>query len=1096
MFSRLSAFLSLVVTTMLVFFAPLIAGLIMVSVVFVSSILYAADTISATLVRLVAKLYSRIAARLPSVAPALVAVRGLADTWVPPFVEPLNGVLGLPFSYRRPYFAIDIFVSSLAVPLSYAVDTELFEYLRVSFFLAYFSTTYAFATRSIPSGARFLPTALGVGLIPIFTWVVVTLDLRWIMYHPSSAIFGHLFLLIVGLIVYDHQVRTATRSRSSQPRTTPNTPDELPAPVRTSILSQRNGSPTDSKHPPVLPKPRRARFRPKQGAPKRYITAKLKSDPQEPNRITDHDNQPASTSLVVRPKLHVSSTLPRSQDLDKSSPVRATDVGQQPQAGARPAMRLARIQGPAVRRCIEAPPPMSTMDASDDESVPTCARLMEVVAQRNNWPKPSAPKYELIGASPRPQSNQAGAEGEELWRKHKWYLPVPIVPDRERTPYSFCSRRSAEKWPTEWSGVRDRERTPYEYRPRSGFARVEYVAASDEMVVMGIQERTRTPYQIVAYKEWMCVSRGKLPLALPAPDHAAEANAEAPTLIQTPSERIITPNGDSDDSSGPLTSSDPAPTVQDEILDRPLPAVPVIGKRSRDCDLSDSPSKRHRGDNLEPQGETGPTCATEVPAADDSGNDSTTSTNSTSSLDSTSSSESTSSSSITPDSSFDISSPPCYTPLKRACDDATLDTPPKRHCGGRKLAYDVDATWMRQDTPENDPAHLEDHAPPPTGIHPVGENDQSAASLPEDLPSQQPEPDKSAASVGAVGYPNATAPAAFAPLSGSVAGSFASSSSQQLTVLPRTFGFNFGSHPVAPPPFGQPLGPFIADPPPQAATPTAHSIGTQVDGFENVFSSLGPTSGLPQLDAETEMLVDQAVHEMLQDGLETHAGEMVVDDEDEWMSTWLNPDVFAMDHDAPECTSGEPIEVDLELPSTSSRGRSPSPMEMSSPVLDGANELPGSPIDVDHPTQDGHQAWPVDTPQLFVAPPALSSPDTAMAPAVPQPVDPPATWLSAAMAQALPQDEDEEEVIIPADTETASAAQNEPASPAPAPSTPAPPASPLTPSKPATPPTWANRANADQVDGLGTAGANEDAPSPSREAIARKWKERMRRRLL
>ncbi|KAG9090462.1 hypothetical protein FS749_000519 [Ceratobasidium sp. UAMH 11750] len=123
MFSRLSAFLSLVVTTMFVFFAPLIAGLIMLSVVFVSSVLYAADTISATLVRLTAKVYSRIAGRLPSVAPALVVVRGLADTWVPPFIEPLKSVLGLPFSYRRPYFVIDILVVSLAVPLSHAVDT-------------------------------------------------------------------------------------------------------------------------------------------------------------------------------------------------------------------------------------------------------------------------------------------------------------------------------------------------------------------------------------------------------------------------------------------------------------------------------------------------------------------------------------------------------------------------------------------------------------------------------------------------------------------------------------------------------------------------------------------------------------------------------------------------------------------------------------------------------------------------------------------------------------------------------------------------------------------------------------------------------------
>ncbi|KAG9077749.1 hypothetical protein FS749_010327 [Ceratobasidium sp. UAMH 11750] len=297
---------------------------------------------------------------------------------------------------------------------------------------------------------------------------------------------------------------------------------------------------------------------------------------------------------------------------------------------------------------------------------------------------------------------------------------------------------------------------------------------------------------------------------------------------------------------------------------------------------------------------------------------------------------------------------------------------------------------MRQDTPENDPVNSEDHAPPSTGIHPVGENDQSTATLPEDSSSQQPEPDKSAASVGAVGYPNATAPAAFAPLSGSVAGSPASSSSQQPTVLPRTYGFDFGSHPVAPPPFGQPLGPSISHP--QAATPaTAHSIGTEVDGFVDAFFGLGPTPGLPQLDAETEMLVDQAVHEMLQDEFETHAGEMVVDDEDEWMPTWLNPDAFAMDHDAPESTSGEPIEVDSELPSTSSRGRSPSPMEISSPVLDDTNELPGSPIDVDHPTQDRHQAWPVDTPQLFLAPPALSSPDTAIAPAPPQPVDPPAT---------------------------------------------------------------------------------------------------------
>ncbi|KAG9077750.1 hypothetical protein FS749_010328 [Ceratobasidium sp. UAMH 11750] len=93
------------------------------------------------------------------------------------------------------------------------------------------------------------------------------------------------------------------------------------------------------------------------------------------------------------------------------------------------------------------------------------------------------------------------------------------------------------------------------------------------------------------------------------------------------------------------------------------------------------------------------------------------------------------------------------------------------------------------------------------------------------------------------------------------------------------------------------------------------------------------------------------------------------------------------------------------------------------------------------------------------------------------------------MAQALPQDEDEDELTIPAGTEAASAAHTEPAPPPPAQPAPAP-------TTPATPPTWANRANADQVDGLGTAGGKQDESSPSKEAIARRWKERMRRRLL
>ncbi|KAG8699959.1 hypothetical protein FRC08_005006 [Ceratobasidium sp. 394] len=884
MFSRLSAFLSLVVTTMLVFFAPLIAGLIMVSVVFVSSILYAADAISATLVRLTAKLYSRIAARLPSISPALVVVRGLADTWVPVFVEPLKSLFGEPFRYRRLYFVIDILVSSLAVLLSHAVDTESFECLRVSFLLAYLSTTYAFATRSIPPGAGLVPTTLGVGLIPIFTLVIVTLDLRWIMYHPSSAIVAHLLLLIVGLVIYDHQVRIVTCSRSSQPCATLEPPDELPTP-----------------DPPAFPRPRRTRFRnvPKQGAkhvPKKYTTAELKGQTQVPNQIADHDNQLTSTSVVIRPKTY-------------------------------PTTRPTSIQGPTVRLSIEAPPPSSAMDASDDESVPTCARLMEMVAQRNNWPKPSAPKYELIEASSRLNSNQAGTEGEELWRKYKWYLPVPIVPDRERTPYSFCSRRSAEKWPTEWSGVRERERTPYSYRPRSSFKRVGYVEPSDEPVGVGIRERTRTPYQIVAYKEWVRVLRPKLVLALPAPQGGvSEASAELPAPLGTSSGPTeILESGSDDNSSGPLTPSDPAPILPSESLDYPSPAAPVTGKRARECDLSDLPSKRHRGGSIEPLSEVGSAGVTETLAADDSGNDSTSSSGSTF-PDLTSSPDSTSSA----DSSFGVSSPPRYTPLKRAHDDSSLDMPSKCPCRGRKPGGDTNATWMRQDAFEDSPTNL-DHAPLPLGIHPVNENNQSDATLLEDLPGQQSGPDNLAASATAVGHLNATAPAAFAPVSGSSADSFAppSTSFQQPIVLPPAHGFNSGPHLDAPQPIAR-LG-------------------------HTAFSGLKPASSeLLQLDAETEILVDQAVGEVLQD-------------------------TFAMDHDAPEHTSGEPIQVDLEPSSAPNQEGSRTPMEISGPVLGCADELPRAPFSPDHPMRDGRQISPVDTPEPFTHP-ASDLPDTSMSP--------------------------------------------------------------------------------------------------------------------
>ncbi|KAG9081111.1 hypothetical protein FRC06_005814 [Ceratobasidium sp. 370] len=883
-----------------------------------------------------------------------------------------------------------------------------------------------------------------MALIPVPAWIIVTLDLRWIRRRPANAIFTHLLLLAAGLIIYDHEIRVVTCSRPSKLRTTPETPDEPP------VLD-----------PPALPKPERPRYQnmmkrgPKYG-PKRYVVpAGSKRQAQEPNRIADHDEDQSTPvnepCLDICPKAYVPPAPPRRKDCIKSSRTWATNADRQQQPSA---MGLAGIQAPSCRRLIQAPPPASTIDPNDEESVPVFARLMEIVAQRNNWPKPATIKYEWTAVGFHSHPDQACAKGEERWRK--WYLPEPTVPDRKRTPYGFCSRKHEEEWSTEWSGVRVRERTPYGYRPESGFTRIEYVVATDEIVVVGIRERTRAPYSLLAFKEWTCILRPKRLLALPAPQHeVSEQSVEPSTPSETPSDLTNDSESDSDDdSSDPLTPSEPVSTIPNELLDYPLPAAPVTGKRANECDLSGSPSKRRRADSTQPQNETGSPCATEAPTADNSVDDSTSSAVSTN-----------------PDSSLDTASPQCYTPLKRTHDDSSLDTPSKRHCGeGKKSGYNMDATWTHQDTIEGDPTNLEDHASLPVGIHPVDENNQSDATLLEELPIQQPDPDNLlAASAAAVGFSNATVSAAFAPLSGSSAESFAppSTSSQHPIVLPPTRETNPGPYLDAPQPFGQPPAAgsswpmfqvtpefhgqnrhqlaepdaFIDPFPPQvAAQATAHSIGAQIGGLGNLFAGFGLTSSSepPPLDAETEMLVDQAVREILQDEFRAHAGEMVVDEEaDEIMPAWSNPDAFAMEHDAWEHTSGEPIEAEFEPPTAPTQEGSHPPMEISSPVLDASHQVLGVYIEPDHLMQDEHQFSLADTPQPFVAYPVSDSLDTAMAPAAPQPVDPPAAWVHAAMAQPLPQSpqdtpEAEDEVMITSDGGAASAAHDELDPPTPA----------------------------------------------------------------
>ncbi|KAG8741148.1 hypothetical protein FRC10_003246 [Ceratobasidium sp. 414] len=1036
---RVSAFLSLVVTTMLWLFIPLFAGLTMASAVFLSSILYAADVISVLLVSLASKLHSRIATRLSSVACARAAVRGLVDAWVPVFVVPLKSVFGAPFRYRRPYFVADVFVVSLAVPLSFAVDNGTFERLTTTVFLANLFIAviaYVLATGRVHSGAVFLPTVLGMVFIPVPALVLVTLDLRWIRRCPVSAIFSHVLLLVMGLAVYDYEVRV-TRSRSFKPCAMPETPDEPP------VLD-----------PPALPKPgqtrrqdmlrQRLRYRSKgcvvppgsvRKASINILFSELtrptqKRQAQEP--IADHEGQSTSMDelcLGVRPKTYVSSAPPLFKGRIQPSRIRITDADQRRQ----PAAQSASNQASDYRLRIQAPSLVSIIDPNDEEQVPAFARLMEIVAHRNNWPKPAAPKYERAAASFRPHSGQASAEDKERWRK--WYLPEPTVPDRKRTPYNFCSRviddEGEEKWPTQWSGVRERERTPYGYHPKSGFARVAYVLAPDIIGTVGIRERARTPYSLVAHdQEWTCVPRPKRLLALPAPQHDVTGENDDPP---TPSEKLSPLESDlDDDSSDPLTPSDPVPTIPNELLDYPPPAAPITGKRARECDLSDSPSKRRCDGITEPQGETGSASAIEANAADDLVNDST------------------SAVSTTPDSSLNTSLPRRSTPLKRAHDDSSPDTPSKHHCGGKGSGYDTDATWTRQDAFEGNPTSL------PLGIHPIDENNQSNATLPEGLSTQQPESGNLlAASAAAVGSP--TASAAFAPLSGSFADSFVPppASSQQPAILSSTGEFNPGSYLDAPQPFGQQLATggtrptfwvapefleqnqhllaeldaFISHLPPQApAQVTVHYTGAQIGGIGNTFSCPGPASaGLPQLDAETDMLVDQAAREILQDEFEAQ-GEMEVDEMDELMSAWLTPDAFAMDHDAPEHTSGEPIEIDMEPPSAPNQGASHTPMEMSSPVL-AAHELPGVSIEVDHLMQDEHQFSAVDTPQPFVAYPVSDPPDAAMTPASPQLVGPLAAYMAIAMAQPLPQspgdvDEIEDEVTITG--AVASAAYNEP----------------------------------------------------------------------
>ncbi|KAG8716648.1 hypothetical protein FRC09_015450 [Ceratobasidium sp. 395] len=503
--------------------------------------------------------------------------------------------------------------------------------------------------------------------------------------------------------------------------------------------------------------------------------------------------------------------------------------------------------------------------------------------------KPSTPATNHshpIRPTPQHEPRMSAAAEEKQRNSYKgWWLPEAVVPDRKRTPYSFRSQPKSTK--------------------REEVSLKESSKARELVKVVGVRERRRTPYRLVAHEEWTCVLRPRQRRALPAPNQdPVEVGPEPPKSTQICSslpekDSSSDLDDDSDDDSdddldNPLTPRDPVPTVPEELRGRPEPAAPVIGKRGSEEDLPGTPPKRQRTSDIELQNEAHeaplPTaCPADQPAPVPDAPS-------------------------TPDSSPSTPSSPSTTSLKRVHDSPLPDTPAKRHCGTeKKKDHDAEPGWIDPNTLQDKHVDSGNDNSLPNDSCIIDGNDQQGT-LTETLSTQQPEPDHhSAASAVAVASVDAIAPTVFAPVSGSLT----APESPQQSHLPSSIdqldpGLPLdippASHPPVPdessvnfeavaetPDDGQNLlvefGNFVNSllPPGQ---PLPGEVDT-LDGLDDLFSGMElGSAGVPVFDVAMEMFIHQTANETT--AQPTAGGEMAIDEAAGWTSTWPTPEALAM----------------------------------------------------------------------------------------------------------------------------------------------------------------------------------------------------------
>ncbi|KAG8753475.1 hypothetical protein FRC12_011527 [Ceratobasidium sp. 428] len=845
MFPRLFALLRPFVTAMLWPFTPLLAGLFMIFAVIVSGAVYTANALRNQAVIFGPKILSYIDRRLCSVLSVGIAKFAFLEAWVSTPVTHLKSIHAVLLPYYNTCSILGIFMAGLAVPLCAAANTSAFEHLACPFFHAYLLGSLlgsAVTIKVLHKGAAGYPPSLGAPSASLAVWNIVALDLQWLKRCPRTSICAHAILLLASLILYNYAPRATTSTPAPKPQSSLDQPGKR----------RKSGSPITSK--PVW---------------------STKSQKRMPGlgQATSRGDDPTPANQFV--PLH--------------GPMYHSTLFEMTAAGP----DMSRITS-AVKKPRESPaqvwtPHRGTLDAADHIPQPA----YEPVKKRTRRPifygrsKPSAPPTNPshpIRPTPQHEARVTTAAEEKYRNSYKgWWLPEAVVPDRKRTPYSFCSQPKSTK------------------RKEASLTEIQSSKAQELVKVVGVPERSRTPYRLVAHKEWTCVLRPKQRRALPAPNQdLVEARPEPPkstqiysNLPESDSSSDLDDDSD-DDLDNPLTPRDPVPTVPEELRGRPEPAAPVTGKRGSEEDLPGTPPKRQRTGEIELQDEAHEApllaaCPADHPAPVPNAPS-------------------------TPDSSPSTPTSPSSTSLKRVSDDPLPDTPSKRHCGmEKKKDHDAEPGWIDQNTLQDNHVDLRNDNSLPEDSWTIDGSDQQAA-LSETLSTQQPEPDHHlAASAVAVASVDATAPTVFAPVSGSLT----ALESPQQSHLPSSIGQLDPDPPLDTQPAGHPPVPdesslnfdAMAETPDDGQNllvefgnfinsllPPTQLLPGEVDtldGLDDLFSGMElGSAGVPVFDAAIEMFIDQTMNEMTAQPMT--GGEMAIDEAAGWMSTWPTPEELAM----------------------------------------------------------------------------------------------------------------------------------------------------------------------------------------------------------